>query len=112
MKNSQLSNLKLVLSGLLIVNIPVLIVIFTSMYFLSDLTKFGFTEYGIISCAIGWIFWEFASRYWIKWCLLNGLEKSCLLKIGVASLVLWKSDEKKIEKIDSKLKEDETKHSS
>ncbi|MDR6846605.1 hypothetical protein [Flavobacterium granuli] len=106
MKNTQLSNLKLVVSGLLIVNVPVLIVIFSSIYFLSELTKFNFTELVIISCSIGWIFWEFASRYWIKWSLSRAVEKERLLKIGISSLVLWKSDIKKIEKIHSKLKEE------
>ncbi|MEW5677543.1 hypothetical protein ABGT15_14630 [Flavobacterium enshiense] len=103
MNNPQLSNLKLVLSGLLIVNIPVMIIIFSSMYFLSEITKLNFTERVILGCSTGWIFWEFASRYWIKWSLLRGVEKERLLKIGVSSLVLWKSDIKKIEKIDSKL---------
>jgi hypothetical protein len=103
MKNSQISNLKLILSGLLMVNIPVIIIIFSSMYILSKVTKFNFTEYTILSGAIGWIFWEFASRYWIKWSLIRNVEKERLLKIGVYSLVLWKSDIKKIEKIDSKL---------
>mgnify|MGYP006188956585 CR=1 FL=1 len=111
MKNSQLSNLKLVLSGQLIVNIPVIIIILSSMYILSEITKFNFTERVLIGGAIGWIFWEFASRYWIKWSLKQGVEKERLLKIGVSCLVLWKSDIKKIEKINSKLKE-ETKYGS
>ena len=105
MKKSQISNLKLILSGFLMVNIPVIIIIFSSMYVLSRTNKFNFTEYTIFSGAIGWIFWEFASIYWIKWALLRNVEKERLLKIGVSSLVLWKSDIKKIEKIDSKPKE-------
>ena len=76
---TQLSNLKLLLYGLLIVNIPVIIIIFSSMYFLSVIAKFNFTERAILGGAIGSIFWEFASRYWIKWSLFRNVEKERLL---------------------------------
>ena len=66
-------------------------------------TNFWFTESGIIGGGIGWIYWEFGSRYWIKWSLKRGVEKNRLHKIGVMSLVLWPSDFRKIEKIESEL---------
>lgn len=99
-----MSNIKLALSGFLMVNLPITIIMILSMYFLTEITHFKFTEKLIISFALGWIFWEFASRYWIKWALLRKVDKQQLLKVGIRSLVLWKSDFKKIENIDSKLK--------
>jgi hypothetical protein len=103
MENSKLSNLKLILSGLLIVNIPITIIILSSIYLLMTYFSLRFTESTIIGAAIGWGYWEFASRFWIKWSLQQGVEKKRLHKIGMLSLVLWKWDSEKIEKISSKL---------
>ena len=98
-----MTNSKLILSGLLIVNIPILIIMISCVNLIPSLTKLNFTESVIIAFVIGWTFWEFASRYWIKWSLKKGVEKHRLHKIGVKSFVLWKRDLEKIEKIEAKL---------
>jgi hypothetical protein len=105
MKKAELSNTKLILSGFLIVNLPVSIVILTTIYLLYSLTSLNFTESGIIGCAIAWILWEFLSKIWIKWALKRNVEENRLHKTGMYSLVLWKSDLKKIQAIKSKLDE-------
>lgn len=103
MKNSGLSNLKIILSGLVIVTIPVTIIILLTIYTLTTYTNFRFTESGIIGAAVAWVYWEFAALFWIKWSLKRGVEKNRLHKIGIWTLVLWPSDLKKIEKIELEL---------
>lgn len=98
-----MNNFKLALSGFLIVNIPITFIMLTSVSVTLSFTKLNFTESLIIAFVIGWTFWEFASRYWIKWSLKRGIEKHRLHKIGIKSFVLWPSDMKKIEKIEAKL---------
>lgn len=101
--NSKINNYKLVLSGFLIVNIPITFIMLTSIGVTLSFTNLNFTESLIIAFAIGWTYWEFASRYWIKWSLKRGVEKNRLHKIGIKSFVLWPSDMKKIEQIEAKL---------
>ncbi|WP_430399298.1 hypothetical protein [Flavobacterium sp.] len=103
MKKQELSNSKLILSGFLIVNLPVTIIIISTIYILYSYTSLKFTESGIIGCVIAWILWEFLSKVWIKWALNQDVEENRLHKIGMYSLVLWKSDLKKIQKINRKL---------
>jgi hypothetical protein len=98
-----MTDFKLILSGVFIVNIPVTIIMIACVSMIPSYTKLNFTESLIIAFVIGWSYWEFASRYWIKWSLKRGVEKNRLHQIGVKSLVLWPSDLKKIEKIETKL---------
>jgi hypothetical protein len=98
-----MKDFKLALSGFLIVNIPIIIIMLACVSVIPSFTKLNFTESLIIAFVIGWTFWEFASRYWIKWSLKRGIEKDRLHRIGIKSFVLWPSDMKKIEKIEAKL---------
>lgn len=95
----QLSTAQIIWKGYLMVNIPITIIICSIFFLAISFTKLGFTSSLIIGTAIGWIYWEFAVLYWIRWCLKNNVEKGRLHKLGVKSLLLWKRDLKKIQKI-------------
>jgi hypothetical protein len=43
----------------------------------------------LIAGAIGWVYWEFAIINWIRWALLQGIDKKELYKIGKRNLLVW-----------------------
>jgi hypothetical protein len=51
----------------------------------------------LIGGAVGWIYWEFSIKKWIKWALDNNVAPDRLLKIGQLSLLLW--NRKTIDKV-------------
>ncbi len=89
--------------GNLTVNLPVILIIFGSWFVLMYFDYFSFKACAIISCAISWIYWEFAVDKWITWSLNQGIEKDRLYKIGKRNLLVW--SEYKINKIAEKLEE-------
>ncbi|MBI3234608.1 MAG: hypothetical protein HYZ42_11305 [Bacteroidetes bacterium] len=103
MEKSRIGNLKIILSGILIVNIPVMIIILLSLFLLMTFAGTSFNISLLIGAAIAWSYWSYASLYWIKWCLIRGVEKERLHRQGMRSLVLWPSDLKRIESEESKL---------
>ena len=99
----QLSSSQIIWKGYQLVNIPITIIIFSVFFLVISYTNFGVSTSIIIGGAVGWIYWEFAVVKWIRWSLKNNVEKQRLHKIGVNSLLLWKRDIKKIEKISSEI---------
>jgi signal transduction histidine kinase len=96
---------KIVLKGHLWVNIPVILIIIFTWILLKRYTNVGYYLRALIATAIGWIYWEFAILKWIKFALLNQIEKEQILKIGVSNLFLWPNNMGKIEKVASKMKD-------
>ena len=88
--------------GMLRVNLPIILIIFSSWFILMYSNFFSFQKCAIISGIIGWIYWEFAIVKWIRWSLLQGIDKTKLFKIGKRNLLVW--SEYKIDKIAEKLK--------
>lgn len=103
MKNAPLTTFQLYASGQLMVNLPIVFVMLISVAIIKSYTSLKISEAAIISLLIGWTYWEFSSRFWIKWALKRNVEKDRLYKIGLRSLILWPSDMKKIEKIEARL---------
>ncbi|WP_291138589.1 hypothetical protein [Flavobacterium sp. UBA7663] len=87
---------EIVLKGLFWVNVPVTVIIFSSLFLILSVSNLNFNICAIIACAIGWIYWEFAVVKWIKWALKNEVEKDKLFKLGQKSFLLW--NRKKINK--------------
>lgn len=85
----QLSTLELINRGYLWVNIPAIIIILIVWYCLVAYIELNGKVSAIISGAIGWFYWEFAIKKWVKWALDNNVEPGRLLKIGQLSLLLW-----------------------
>jgi len=98
MKN--ISEREIAKRGLYSVNLPVIFIIFASWFVLMSI-NLSIQRCAIISCIIGWIYWEFAIIKWIRWSLLKGIDKSTLYKIGKRNLLVW--SEFKIDKVAEKL---------
>jgi hypothetical protein len=96
---------KIILKGHLWINIPVVLLIVSIWFILKSYTNVGYYLRALIATAIGWIYWEFAVLKWIKFALLNQIQKEQILKIGVSNLFLWPNNMGKIEKVASKMKE-------
>lgn len=94
--NKEKTTLEIIIKGYLWVNIPIIIIMITIWLLL---LKFSISNNVsiLISFAIGWIYWEFTIKKWVKWALENNVEPDRLLKIGQYSLLLWNS--RQIDKI-------------
>jgi|LakMenE18May11ns_1017448.scaffolds.fasta_scaffold9683618_2 hypothetical protein len=98
MSNSkELSTMEIVNRGWLLVNIPSIIIILVVWFCLAAYLEINGKISAIIGGALGWIYWEFTIKKWIKWALNNDVEPDRLLKIGQFSLLLWNS--RQIDKI-------------
>lgn len=98
MSNSkELSTIEIVNRGWLLVNIPSIIIILVVWFCLAAYLEINGKISAIIGGALGWIYWEFTIKKWIKWALDNNVEPDRLLKIGQFSLLLWNS--RQIDKI-------------
>ena len=84
-----LSTMELINKGYLWVNIPSIIIILIIWYFLGAFIELNGKISAIIGGTVGWIYWEFTIKKWIKWALYNNVEPDRLLKIGKLSLLLW-----------------------
>lgn len=95
--NKELSTIEIVNRGWLLVNIPSIIIILVVWFCLAAYLEINGKISAIIGGALGWIYWEFTIKKWIKWALDNNVEPDRLLKIGQFSLLLWNS--RQIDKI-------------
>lgn len=96
-KNNDLSTMELINRGYLLVNIPSIIIILVVWYCLAAYLEINGKISAIIGGTIGWVYWEFTIKKWIKWALDNNVKPDRLLKIGQYSLLLWNS--RQIDKI-------------
>jgi hypothetical protein len=96
-KNNELSTFEIAFKGYLWVNIPIILIALLVWYFLLYFFNFSSSISILIGTSIGWIYWEFTIKKWIKWALDNNVEPDRLLKIGQFSLLLWNS--RQIDKI-------------
>jgi hypothetical protein len=98
MSNSkELSTIEIVNRGWLLVNIPSIIIILVVWFCLAAYLEINGKISAIIGGVLGWIYWEFTIKKWIKWALDNNVNPDRLLKIGQFSLLLWNS--RQIDKI-------------
>ncbi|MES2864450.1 MAG: hypothetical protein V4666_10055 [Bacteroidota bacterium] len=104
-EKTRLSNFKLILIGQLFVNIPVVLIIIGSLVLFNVNFQIEYLVSLILAVAIGWVYWGFAIRLWIKWALVNNFDENKLLDLGVSWKLLWRFDKVKIDKIVLKLKE-------
>ena len=94
---SILSSRTIIFKGYLWVNLPVTFIIITTWFCLSVFLQLSNTISVFFGTTIGWIYWEFAIKKWIKWALDNKVDSDRLLKIGQTSLLLW--NRKSIDKV-------------
>ena len=96
-KSKELSSIDIVNRGWLLVNIPSIIIILVVWFCLAAYLEINGKISAIIGGALGWIYWEFTIKKWIKWALDNNVNPDRLLRIGQFSLLLWNS--RQIDKI-------------
>ena len=75
--------------GMLMVNLPIAIIILSSWLALISFNIVSVQKAALISGVIGWVYWEFAIVKWIRWSLLQGIDKTKLYKIGRRNLLVW-----------------------
>lgn len=103
MSNSkELSTIEIVNRGWLLVNIPSIIIILVVWFYLVAYLEVNGKISAIIGGALGWVYWEFTIKKFIKWALDNNVNPDRLLKIGQLSLLIWNS--RQIDKILSEKK--------
>lgn len=96
-QRKEISSFEIVNKGYLWVNIPSIIIILTVWFGLTAYLEINGKISAIIGGVIGWIYWEFMIKKWIRWALNNSVNPDRLLKIGKMSLLLW--DRRKIDSI-------------
>ena len=89
MKDNKVSNQKLIINGWLWVNIPITSIILIIWYCLAVFFEINNKVSLIIGFSLGWFYWEFMIKKWVKWALNKNVEPSRLLKVGQLSLLLW-----------------------
>ena len=87
--NKELSTIEIVNRGWLLVNIPAIIIILAVWFCLVAYVELNGKLSAIIGGAVGWIYWEFTIKKWVRWALDNNVNTDRLLKIGQISLLLW-----------------------
>jgi len=86
MKKKQSTSLEVILVGNLIVNLPVVLIIFgfISLFVYLELS---FNVGVIIGCIIGWIAWSKLLVFWKKWALKKGISPEKLFMLGKLGLI-------------------------
>lgn len=92
-KTTKITTSNLILKGYLWVNIPIVILIIGVWYVCRAYFNLSNTLSILIGVCIGWIYWEFSIKKWIKWALDNNVSPERLLKIGQMSLLLWNKNQ-------------------
>lgn len=92
MSNSkELSTIEIVNRGWLLVNIPSIIIILVVWFCLATFVDLSNGISILIGTSLGWLYWEYSIKKWVRWALDNNVEPERLLKIGQFSLLLWNS---------------------
>ena len=98
----ELSNIEIINKGYLWVNIPSVIIIVIIWFCLTAYLDVNGKISAVIGGSIGWIYWEFTIKKWIRWALNNNVNPDRLYKIGKMTLLLWNR-----RKIDSVINQNE-----
>ena len=89
MGNKSLTDFDVLIKGQLTVNLPIITIMILVFGGLGEFTDFPFFRNILISFIIGWIFWGFLVKKWIKWAKNNDISDERLLKIGKPGLLVW-----------------------
>ena len=79
-KMSKINSSKIARNGWLKVNLPVTILLIGSWLLLINFNGINSRFNALIAGTIGWIYWDFAITKWIRWALLQGIDKKELYK--------------------------------
>lgn len=85
----ELSTSEIIIKGHLWVNLPITILIFSGFYLIHEYLQQSFNISLIGGIVIGWTYWGFSVKRWIKWALTNNVDSEKLYKIGIRNLLIW-----------------------
>ncbi|MBE9575606.1 hypothetical protein [Flavobacterium proteolyticum] len=85
----ELSTSEIIIKGHLWVNLPITILIISGFYIIHEYLKQSFNIALIGGIVIGWTYWSFSVKRWIKWALTNNVDSEKLYKIGIRNLLIW-----------------------
>jgi hypothetical protein len=85
----ELSIFEIIIKGHLWVNLPITILICIAFYIIHEFFKQSFNSSLIGGVVVGWIYWDFSVKRWIKWALTNNVDSEKLYKIGKRNLLIW-----------------------
>lgn len=80
----------LILRGWLTVFIPVSIVILGVWNVLWTVFNLNYTISVFIGALVGWYFWAYLTKKWVRWATDRNVSETKLLKAGRLGLLLWK----------------------
>lgn len=89
MTNKKISTLEIMTKGFLWVNLPIVIIIITFWYSLSTFLSLNNSLSILVGAVLGWIYWEYSVKKWVRWAVDSNVNPDRLLKIGQISLLLW-----------------------
>lgn len=85
----ELSTSEIIIKGHLWVNLPIITLICVVFYIIHEYLGQSFNFSLIGGTVIGWIYWDFSVKKWIKWALINNVDSEKLYKIGIKNLLIW-----------------------
>jgi len=84
----EFSTFEIIIKGHLWVNLPIIIVICIGFYIIHEFLNQSFSFSLIGSTFLGWVYWNFSVKKWIKWALINNVDSEKLYKIGIKNLLI------------------------
>lgn len=87
MKNeNEVSSLRIILMGQVIVNLPVIVIIILSIILASQLGM-GWSLSFIIGSGVGWFFWSRLLDKWKVWALNQNVDRERIYRLGKWGLI-------------------------
>lgn len=83
------STSEVITKGYLIANLPTIAIILIIWFGLWKMFNINYTISVLIGTAVGWYYWAFSIKKWIKWAKSSGIDNEQILKVGRMSLLLW-----------------------
>jgi len=91
--NNELSDFQIMLRGQMHVNVPSGLIVILTLFILTVFGDVNFKIAVLIGFALGWIYWAYAIKNWIKWAVgQNNVDQDRLYKIGKYGLLFWNKD--------------------
>lgn len=89
MEDKKLYDRHIALKGQLSVNFPVVVIILFASFGLSILFELNFKIALLIGVVLGWIYWSYSIKRWIRWAIDNKVKEERLVRIGRKGMLIW-----------------------
>lgn len=92
MGQKQVSSNEVMWRGQLFVNFPAVSIMALTIILLDEFVTMDYSGKVLISIVLGWVYWSYAIKNWIKWSLKNNVDRERLYKIGKYGLLIWNKE--------------------